>query len=332
MEKVGSMFSPRPLGRLLAGCAFLLMLAWLPPAAPARAQDSPSLTTLYYPDVVNVFRVTADVVAPRDAPAEVRFDVVIDYQLVSADDGFLLVFLFEDNVQSSTMNSEQGYKVKLGTGRARMSTAYTPNPGARNVAILVALFAADETLLTWAATLPEQPISLESVPGRVAFTRAMAARNEGNFPEAIRYFTTAIEAAPDNGFFHYWRADSLMRLDDFDNAIADYNQALALLPGDRPSLIGRGVAWLWKDAYQAAAADATSVIDAPVRADQLTAWAYRARGVARAGLGQLAPATADYQAYLSLAPQAPDRPTIERWIEELNLVMSAGGPVQSGTR
>ncbi len=87
------------------------------------------MRTVYYPDVVNVFRVTADVVAPRDAPAEVRFDVVIDYNLISADDGFLLVFLFEDNVQSSTMNSEQGYKVKLGPGRARMTAAYSPPPG-----------------------------------------------------------------------------------------------------------------------------------------------------------------------------------------------------------
>ena len=134
------MFTPKLLGRLLAGLAFMLMLAWLPPA-PALAQDSPSLRTVYYPDVVNVFRVTADVVAPRDAPAEVRFDVVIDYNLISADDGFLLVFLFEDNVQSSTMNSEQGYKVKLGPGRARMTAAYSPRPGAQNVAIFVGLFA-----------------------------------------------------------------------------------------------------------------------------------------------------------------------------------------------
>ena len=325
------MFTPRLLGRFLAGLAFLLTLAWLPPA-PALAQDSPSLRTVYYPDVVNVFRVTADVVAPRDAPAEVRFDVVIDYNLISADDGFLLVFLFEDNVQSSTMNSEQGYKVKLGQGRARMTAAYSPKPGAQNVSVFVGLFAADETLLTWTATDPKAPISLESVPGRVAFTRAMAARNEGDFPGAIRYFTAAIEAAPDNGFFRYWRADALMRLDEFDAAIADYNGALALLPGDRPSLIGRGVAWLWKESWQAAAADATSVIDAPVRPDPLTAWAYRARGVARASLGQLGPATSDYQSYLSLAPQAPDRPTIERWIEELNLVMNAGGPAQSGPR
>ena len=179
------------------------------------------------------------------------------------------------------------------------------------------------------ATNPEQPISLESVPGRVAFTRAMAARNEGDFPGAIRYFTAAIEAAPDNGFFRYWRADALMRLDEFDAAIADYNGALALLPGDRPSLIGRGVAWLWKESWQAARGRHLCH-RRPGAARSLTAWAYRARGVARASLGQLGPATSDYQSYLSLAPQAPDRPTIERWIEELNLVMNAGGRPRAG--
>jgi regulator of sirC expression with transglutaminase-like and TPR domain len=88
------------------------------------------------------------------------------------------------------------------------------------------------------------------------------------------------------------------------------------------------VAWLWKDAYQAAAADATSVIDAPVRADQLTAWAFRARGVARANLGQLQSATSDYQAYLSLWPEAPDRKTIEGWIQDLSTVAAASGPAQ----
>jgi regulator of sirC expression with transglutaminase-like and TPR domain len=69
-----------------------------------------------------------------------------------------------------------------------------------------------------------------------------------------------------------------------------------------------------------------------VRADQLTAWAFRARGVARAGLGQVGGATADYQAYLSLWPQAPDRSVVERWIEELSTVATTGGVAQGVTR
>ncbi len=62
------------------------------------------------------------------------------------------------------------------------------------MAILVALFAADETLLTWVATDPKAPISTKSAARPVAaWTRSMAARNEGDFPGAIRYFTTAME-------------------------------------------------------------------------------------------------------------------------------------------
>ncbi len=105
-----------------------------------------------------------------------------------------------------------------------------------------------------------------------------------------------------------------MRVDEFDLAIVDYNGALALLPGDRPSLIGRGVAWLWKESWQAAAADATSVIDAPVRPDPLTAWAYRARGVARASLGQLGPATCGLPV-LPLARAAGPRPPHDRALD-----------------
>jgi len=310
--------------RLLAGfagfgLALLLMLVWFQPALPAMAQET-TIRPVTYPDRLSVFRVNADVVAPRDGAVEVRFDVTLDYQLLSADDGFLLVFIFEDNTQTSTMNSDQGYRVKLGPGRARMQESYAPHPGAQNVAIFAGLFSADETLLAWSSTDPDKPISLESVPGRAAFARAMDARNASDFAGAVRYLTTAVEASPDNGFFYYWRADTFMRLNNYDAAIADFGWALDRMPDDRASLLGRGVAWLWKDSWQQAISDATTVIDAPVRSDQLTAWAFRARGVARANLGQTGPATSDYQSYLSLWPQAPDRGTVERWIADLGTV------------
>jgi len=44
----------------------------------------------------------------------------------------------------------------------------------------------------------------------------------------VRSFTAAIDAAPENGYFRYWRADSLMRLDRYDEAIADFNQVISL--------------------------------------------------------------------------------------------------------
>jgi hypothetical protein len=317
--------TPRLVWHLLAGLTVLLMLVWLPPAPTAWAQQGPR--TIVRPDSVALFRVTADVVAPRDGPAEVRFDTIVDYQLISAEKGFLLLFIFEDGAEAATMNTDESYHVELGPGRARLQTSYQPKPEVQNLVLTAGLFMDDgsNTFVAWASV----PISLESVPGRVAFARAMGARNDGDFSGAVKYLTTAITAAPDNGYFYYWRADSQMRLNQFDAAIADFGKAIDRLPDDRASHLGRGVAWLWKDSWQEAIADVTSVIEAPGRADQMTAWAYRARGVARAGLGQADPAMSDYRAYLSLWPQAPDRGTIEGWIEELSLSVASGGAAQN---
>ena len=41
-------------------------------------------------------------------------------------------------------------------------------------------------------------------------------------------------------------------------------------------------------------------------------------------------AMADYQAFLSIWPQAPDRGTVERWIDELSTVATTGGGVAQG--
>jgi hypothetical protein len=315
--------TPKLVWHLLVGLAVLLMLVWLPPAPTVWAQQGPR--TIVRPDSVAFFRVTADVVAPRDGPAEVRFDTIVDYQLISAEKGFLLLFLFEDGAQTATTNSNEGFRVELGPGRARLQMSYQPKPEVQNLVLTAGLFMEDETFVAWASV----PVTLESVPGRVAFARAMGARNDGDFAGAVRYLSTAITAAPDNGYFYYWRADSQLRLNRYDDAISDFGQAIDRLPDDRASHLGRGVAWLWKDAFQEAIADVTPVIEAPGKADQMTAWAYRARGVARAGLGQADPAMSDYRAYLSLTPQAPDRSTIEGWIQELSSSVASGGAAQN---
>ncbi|MGH2371539.1 MAG: tetratricopeptide repeat protein, partial [Chloroflexota bacterium] len=121
-----------------------------------------------------------------------------------------------------------------------------------------------------------------------------------------------------NGNFYYWRADTRLRLNQYDQAIADFDQALDLMPEDRASLVGRGIARLWTEDWQAAIADVSPVIQAQAVPDQLTAWALRARGIARAGLGHAAAAVADYRAYLALSPNASDRRIVEAWIEEVN--------------
>ena len=48
-----------------------------------------------------------------------------------------------------------------------------------------------------------------------------------------------------------------------------------------------------------------------------TAFAYRGRGTANAALNRSEQAVADYQSYLALVPDAPDRAEVEGWIEDL---------------
>jgi regulator of sirC expression with transglutaminase-like and TPR domain len=91
------------------------------------------------------------------------------------------------------------------------------------------------------------------------------------------------------------------------------------MPKDRPSRVGRGIAYLWLGQAEEATVDLSFAIDSsPPIPDRVTAWAYRARGLAQAALGDSSAAVADYTAYLSLSPDAADRGQVEGWIADLS--------------
>jgi tetratricopeptide (TPR) repeat protein len=266
-------------------------------------------------DRLQLVKLTMDALGPPHPPGAASFQVVVNYQLQTAQSGFLLLFLFEDDSRNSTQDSAQGHRVAAGTGRVTMDGIYQPGSGARTLTVLVGLFKDDETLLAWTST---NPVSLDPLPGRTAFAHAMAARLAGDHAQAVKYLTAAIQLAPQAGNYYYWRAASQIRLGQYDGAILDYTRALELMPQDRASRVGRGVALLWKEAWEPAIADLTRVIEESATPDQPAAWASRARGIAYAALNQPAQAIADYESYLSLAPQAPDRAEVEGWIAELH--------------
>ncbi len=109
-----------------------------------------------------------------------------------------------------------------------------------------------------------------------------------------------------------------MRLNDYTDAAADFDKSIQLMPTDRPSRIGRGITSLWLGQPQAAIDDLSFAIDTSTSPDRSTAWAYRARGLARARLGLSTDAVSDYTAYLSLSPDASDRAQVEGWIADLS--------------
>jgi tetratricopeptide (TPR) repeat protein len=299
----------RAVGRLgSVVLASVIMLAGLHlsvhAAPPAQRTDRLSFTSL-----------TSNEAGPANAPAAVlRFNVQLNYDLQTAQRAFLLVFLFENNAKSSSQDASDATWINAGTGQVSLDVDYVPTGDTRNVTLIVGLFRDAKNMLTSAATTP---LSLSLWRGRASFEAAMAARIAGDHREAIDALTFAIELSPDFSNLYYWRADSFVRLEKYDEAILDYREALALEPNDRASRVGLGVALLWKDNYRGAIDELTRVIDSPDRLDKWTAWALRARGVAHAALGQRAESIDNYEAYLALAPTAPDRAEVEGWIADL---------------
>ena len=293
-----------------AGGALGLPLG-VPLGAPAVfAQQTPPGPV----DRVRLVDLTLDALGPPHPPGTATFRVVVEYHLQSAPSGFLLVFLFENETRSSTQDSSSGYRVSQGNDRVTLDGVYQPGVDVSTLTVLVGLFKDDQTLLAWTST---NPVSMEPLPGRTAFAHAMAARLAGDYAAAVGHLTAAIQLSPQTGNYYYWRAASRVRLGQYDGAIFDYTRALELAPADRASRVGRGVALLWKEEWEAAIADLTRVIEESPTPDQAAALARRARGIAHAALGQPAAAIADYEAYLGLAPGAPDRAEVDGWIAEL---------------
>lgn len=286
----------------------------------ALADQAPSPTDRL--EMVNLKQADA---SPQDAASPMSFHAVVNYQLGSAPTGFFLLFAFENNAQQSTIRSEDQVPATQGSGQAQLDLTYTPREGVQSVALMAAMFKPDQTLLAWGGT---KPVEITAWRASAAFDNALAAESAGSFSQAIDQLTTAASLQPRVAKFYYWRADNRLRLGQYDAAIDDYNQALVLAPGDRATLVGRGVANLWKGQWQQAVDDETAVIAGSSTPDDVTGWAYRARGLAFAGLRQSASAIADYQAYLNLSPNASDRAEIQSWITNLEV---AQGGVSAGS-
>jgi tetratricopeptide (TPR) repeat protein len=281
-------------------------------ALPATAQGQPTPPVA---DRIDLVGLTTRQPSPDAPSSQVQFQATVNYRLQSMDRASVLLFLFENNSEDSTQQSSQGIPIQRGTGQLILNIDYTLRPDVRTLTLVAGLFKAQQKLLAWVST---NPIDMGPWPGRVAFEKAMAARLDSDFATAEQDLTQAIAEAADTGNYYYWRGDTRIRMNNFGDALADFDRSLELMPRDRPSRVGRGIAHLWLGQAQAAADDLSLAIDGNATPDRVTAWAYRARGIAQATLGLSDAAIADYKAYLALAPDAADRAQIEGWISDLS--------------
>ena len=93
------------------------------------------------------------------------------------------------------------------------------------------------------------------------YNRGRAYRAIGWFDQAIADYNEAIRLEPTYHATFFGRAGAYAEKGDLDRAIADYTAALALRPTDGPSAVGRGYAYLTKGEWNKAVSDFSAAAD-----------------------------------------------------------------------
>jgi tetratricopeptide (TPR) repeat protein len=292
---------------LFVACALVAPLA-SPVAAQSQTAPSPG-------DRIDLVGLVTQQPKPDSPPSDVQFQATVNYHLASAPSGSVMLFLFENTASESTQDSSNAIPIQKGSGQLVLNIDYTLRPDIKTLTLVAGVFKPQQKLLAWVST---NPINMAPWPGRVFFEKAMADRLANNFTDAEQELTQAIAESPDTGNYYYWRGDTRVRLRDYSDAMTDFNKSLELMPKDRPSRVGRGIAELWLDNPQGAVDDLTNAISAVSTPDRISAWAFRARGLAYANLGQSDNAVSDYNQYLTLTPNAPDHDQVTGWIADLS--------------
>lgn len=290
----------------LAGLVAMLLLLAMPVGRVMAAGDQPA-------DQLNLLSLQTQPLDPSNPSGGMRIDSKVSYKLASSAKGYLALFTFEDNANNASAQSSP-IAIDAGSGQVALNIDYQPDPKVQTVNLLIGLFSSDKRLIGWLAT---NPLPLDTLAGRLEFQEAMKARQSGDDAGAVDRLTRAIALSPQAGSLYYWRGDTLLRMGQYDEAISDYKAALELMPGNVASLVGLGIAEVWKGQWQDGVSALSAAIDTGSDQGQLVAWAHRARGVAYAALGDKADAVADYQAYLALTPDAPDQSQVQDWITQL---------------
>ena len=177
-----------------------------------------------------------------------------------------------------------------------------------------------------------EAIRLEPRNPEAHASRALANAQRKEFDPAIADYTEALRLSPKNGSLYYNRGNAHYGKAEYDRAIADYAEAARLDPHDGRAFGGRGRAYALRGEHGKAVADfgrllhldpanvramwdralsfvelgqydkALADYDAAIRREPSAAL-YRGRGQARAAVGDLEQAVADFTEALALDPQ-----------------------------
>jgi tetratricopeptide (TPR) repeat protein len=131
------------------------------------------------------------------------------------------------------------------------------------------------------------------------FKQGNELRYKGNFAEAANVFTQLIEKMPKSASAYFYRALSLYKLNDYDSAIADLNQAIALDPKFAEAFNNRGLCYNKLKNYDRAVAD----FNQSIALNPKTASTFNNRGIVYYELKEYASAIADLNQAITLDPK-----------------------------
>lgn len=131
--------------------------------------------------------------------------------------------------------------------------------------------------------------------------RGNAHQAQGHLDEAIDDYTASIARAENSPLAHFRRAETYRSLEDFDAALHDYSKTIELSPQFTPAYLARAeIRYFEEQDYTGAIGDLTRVIEL-----EPTAYAYRLRSLAYAGLEQPQQARLDRDIAVEMEPDKP---------------------------
>jgi tetratricopeptide (TPR) repeat protein len=142
------------------------------------------------------------------------------------------------------------------------------------------------------------PEGTEQETVNLLFEKAFAATSRSDFAAAESYWTSILEIYPKNAAVWSNRGNARVSQRKLQEALADYNQSIALAPDQPDPYLNRGAALEGLQEWDAAIADYNHVLEI----DPKDAAAYSNRGNAKSGAGNWQDALLDFQQATELNP------------------------------
>ena len=149
-------------------------------------------------------------------------------------------------------------------------------------------------------TVPLKTTRLERISAQVLeyLNRGRDFLTAGLFDEAIGEFDRAIALDKGLAEAYFYRALAYSDKGDYDHAIADYTQTIRINPNRASAYYNRGLGYYYKNDYDRVIAD----LNEAIRIDPNDASAYYNRGLAYANKGDFDRAIADYTRAIRIDP------------------------------